>query len=259
MQYDFLSDLIINDIRVATTSFTETGACASRTNRSNWAILLKFEGQTIYQTPSGEEFISDIDNIVVLPKGCSYKWKCTKAGHFIVIEFDADKIFDSIITFKNISGEKILKAMQEIELCYLSKSPTNKLKEMRGLYALFADLLESAQKSYIPHSKEQKLSPATQYIAKNYNENITNAKLAKLTGLSEVYFRKLFKEIYKTSPINFVHELRVKKAKAMLKTDYSRITDIALALGYCDIYDFSRDFKKHTGFSPKEYAKTSRK
>jgi len=259
VQYDFLSDLIINDIRVATTSFTETGACASRRNRSNWAILLKFEGQTIYQIPSGEEFISNIDNIVVLPKGCSYKWKCTKAGHFIVIEFDADKSYDNIIVFKDVNGEKFLKAMQEVEHCYLAKSPTYKLKELRSLYGLFADLLEQEQKNYIPHSKEQRLSPAVEYITKNYDKNITNAQLAKLTGLSEVYFRKLFKEIYKTSPINFVHELRVKKAKAMLKTDYSRITDIALALGYCDIYDFSRDFKKHTGFSPKEYAKTSRK
>ena len=56
-----------------------------------------------------------------------------------------------------------------------------------------------------------------------------------------------------TSPISYVHELRIKKAKEMLKSDYGSITDIAQSLGYLNIYDFSRTFKKYVGISPSKY------
>ena len=41
----------------------------------------------------------------------------------------------------------------------------------------------------------------------------------------------------------------------MLKSDHSSITDIAYSLGYNNVYEFSRNFKNHTGKSPLMYAK----
>jgi YesN/AraC family two-component response regulator len=41
----------------------------------------------------------------------------------------------------------------------------------------------------------------------------------------------------------------------MLKSDYGNITNVAESLGYLNIYDFSRTFKKHTGISPTKYEK----
>jgi len=43
----------------------------------------------------------------------------------------------------------------------------------------------------------------------------------------------------------------------MLKSDYGSISDIAVSLGYSNIYEFSRTFKKHTGLSPTEYLKSN--
>ncbi len=102
--------------------------------------------------------------------------------------------------------------------------------------------------------KMAKLLPAVEYIHANYGANISNDSLAALTGLSTAYFRQLFKEAYGTSPIEYVKQLKIKKAKEMLRGDFGSITDIATSLGYMSIYDFSRDFKKHTGVSPSIYA-----
>ena len=43
------------------------------------------------------------------------------------------------------------------------------------------------------------------------------------------------------------------KAKDMLESESSSVTDIAYAPGYNDVYEFSRDFKKQVGLSPSRY------
>ena len=71
-----------------------------------------------------------------------------------------------------------------------------------------------------------------------------------VVGLSTVYFRKLFSVVMGVSPINYARSLRLEKAQEMLKSDYGSLSDVATSLGYPSLYDFSRDFKKHTGSSP---------
>ena len=55
------------------------------------------------------------------------------------------------------------------------------------------------------------------------------------------------------SPTAYVHKLRIEKAKEMLKSDYGNLSDVAVSLGYLNLYDFSRDFKKHTEVPPSKY------
>ena len=71
--------------------------------------------------------------------------------------------------------------------------------------------------------------------------------------MSTVYYRKLFTEVMGVPPITYARQLRIEKAKEMLKSDYITLTDIATSLGYSSLYDFSRDFKKHTGVAPSKY------
>ena len=71
--------------------------------------------------------------------------------------------------------------------------------------------------------------------------------------MSYVYFRKLFKSVMGQSPIVYARSVRIRKAKEMLKGDYGSLSDVAYSLGYPSLYDFSRDFKKHTGVPPSKY------
>jgi ABC-type lipoprotein export system ATPase subunit len=53
-------------------------------------------------------------------------------------------------------------------------------------------------------------------------------------------------------------KVALEKAKAILKSDYDTIEQVALSVGYNSIYHFSRMFKQYTGINPSEYAKASR-
>lgn len=254
MHSNILSDLIITKIYSATTIYTEKNTKTIRNNRSCWAIVIKYEGETIYIS-KGKEFVSDINNLVILPKGCSYEWRCTQSGHFSIIEFESELVCSDIFSFSVKNSQTFLKLFKELEYKRTLKKPMYEVEGIRDTYSIILMLTQSIQKNYLPSEKRSKISPALDYIAKNYNKNINNDSLAKLTGLSTVYFRKLFTKSIGISPMAYVHELRIKKAKEMLESDYGSITYIAQSLGYLNIYDFSRAFKKHTGISPSKYEK----
>jgi len=114
-------------------------------------------------------------------------------------------------------------------------------------------LLNAVPARYTPGEKHRKIAPALDFIVKNPQLHPSNEQLAKLCKMSTVYFRKTFTEATGVSPIAYTRNLRIKKAREMLRSDYGSITDIALSLGYNNIYDFSRDFKKHTGVPPTKY------
>lgn len=254
MEYDFLSNLIIKKIHSVTAMFSEADKKSKRVNRPYWAIIHKYEGETKYYC-NGKYYFSNSDNMIILPKGSTYEWSCTKSGHYYCIEFDSDLTSKEILPVQNIDSEKIFKLFKEAEYKHLLKQPLYELECIKDTYLIILEMLGRQSKKYIPANRSEKLKPVMEYIAKNYNSTIKNDDLSYLAGMSTVYFRKLFTSVYGTSPINYIHKLRIKKAKEMLQSDYSSITDIALALGYTNIYDFSRDFKKHTGISPNKYAK----
>ena len=252
MNLDILSDLVISKVYSATTLYTEKKTKIKRSNRSCWAIVIKYEGETIY-TSNKKNHLSNIHNLVILPKGCSYEWYCSHSGHFSIIEFESELVYNDIFSFPVNNSEKILKLFKELEYKRTIRKPMYEIESIRDTYSILLILTQFIQKKYLPTEKTNKIKPALEYIANNYNKNIKNDVLANLCNLSNVYFRKLFTEIMGTSPISYVQELRIKKAKEMLKSDYGSITDIAQSLGYLNIYDFSRTFKKYTGVSPSKY------
>ncbi len=252
MNLEILSDLIITKVYSATTMYTEKNAKTKRNNRQNWAIVIKYEGETLYDT-GRKIYLSNINNLVILPKGCSYEWCCTNSGHYSIIEFESKLTCNDIFVFPVKNSEKILKLFKELEYKRTLRKSMCEAESIRDTYSIILMLTQAVPEKYLPIEKRNKISPALDYIAKNYNTDIKNDDLAQITGLSTVYFRKLFTDIIGISPINYIHELRIKKAKEMLKSDYGSITDIAQSLGYLNIYDFSRAFKKYVGVAPSKY------
>lgn len=249
---NLLSEIVIQKIYSATSVYTEKGASAKRDDRPCFALVLKYEGETVYDC-AGEKIVSNLSNLVIIPKGSYYTWECTKAGHFLSLEFKCDAKIDRIIPVPISNGEEILHILKGIERKRLMKKSMYETECIRDAYNLLLKLGETQEKKYVPREKSGKLLPVIEFISKNLSADIKNDDLAKMIGVSTVYFRKLFTEVYGMSPMNYVKNLRIKKAKEMLRSDHGSIIDIAFSLGYSNIYDFSRDFKKHTGIPPSKY------
>ncbi|PKM49902.1 MAG: AraC family transcriptional regulator [Firmicutes bacterium HGW-Firmicutes-7] len=92
------------------------------------------------------------------------------------------------------------------------------------------------------------------YVAKNYMNKISFNDLAIESHISRTYLSVLFnKEVGSTFP-EYLTKYRINKAIEIIKSKNVHLTEIATLVGYSDYSHFSKVFKKHTGYSPKEYS-----
>ncbi|MEK4154161.1 helix-turn-helix domain-containing protein [Paenibacillus sp. FSL R10-2779] len=103
-------------------------------------------------------------------------------------------------------------------------------------------------------SQKTDLSEVRKYIEENFTKHLSLAHLANLSGLSSSYFSSAFKQEYILSPMEYVTQLRIQKAKQLLQKEDVRLKFIAEAVGYSDEFYFSRVFKKVEGISPTMYS-----
>lgn len=99
------------------------------------------------------------------------------------------------------------------------------------------------------------ISDAKAYIEENYGQEISLDGLSRELGISPQYFSKLFKKEVGVNFIEYLTQLRLKKAKEIMKDGGKSIKEICYMVGYTDPNYFSRIFRKHTDLSPTEYIK----
>lgn len=94
------------------------------------------------------------------------------------------------------------------------------------------------------------------YIHTHYREKITLESLAELTGLSTFYLSSRIKKETGQSLTDNINTVRVEAGKKLLLEDNANIIDVSQQVGFGYQNHFSTVFKKVTGMTPTEYAKT---
>ena len=233
-----------------------------RRNRGCWAIAVKLAGRTVYYS-EGKEFVSDPDHIVLLPQGATYKNVFEEFGECFMVEFEANYASDlppSITSYPVSRKHDFVNKAINIERLWTFKKPAYELFCVSGLYDLLAKLYETELSGYYSSSKYKVIEPAIKYLEENYaNPDLSSDDMARVSGISSVYFRKIFSTVFGQSPMRYLQSIRMEKAKDMLSGDYTPITNIAESVGFKSIYHFSKIFKKVTGYTPTEYARRNQK
>jgi AraC-like DNA-binding protein len=78
------------------------------------------------------------------------------------------------------------------------------------------------------------------------------AALARRAGCSPDHFARLFRDALDVSPLDFIVQTRIARARELLGESSLTIGQIADALGYSSPYFFSRQIKQHTGLTPSD-------
>ncbi len=102
-------------------------------------------------------------------------------------------------------------------------------------------------------SESKKLETVFQYMLDHHQRTIKLEEVAKVANLSVSAFCRFFKLRTRKTFSQFVNEFRISVAcKKLLLDDFS-ISEICYEVGFTNLSNFNRQFKKITGFTPSEY------
>lgn len=132
---------------------------------------------------------------------------------------------------------------------------------MDELRSKFYQLIqECIQVNSVPDGNARnRIRMSLKYIEDNYNRDISVNELAELFYVSPNYYSTMFKQESGSTTVNYIKELRLKKACEYLRSSDRSIADISKEVGYEDSQYFFRVFKKSIGLTPLDYRKSHRK
>jgi AraC-like DNA-binding protein len=97
---------------------------------------------------------------------------------------------------------------------------------------------------------------ATDYLQEHYAEHISLASLSAALGTNVSQIKRVFQEQVGKSMVEYLTALRISQAKRLIREGRLNFSQVAEQVGYDSIYYFSSLFKKRTGMTMSEYAKS---
>lgn len=94
---------------------------------------------------------------------------------------------------------------------------------------------------------------ATAFVNEHLSENISLEDTAQEVNVSPFYLSKLFKEEKNVNYVAYITDVRMEKARELLKDHRLSIKEISAAIGYSDQNYFSRIFRNKFGMTPTEF------
>ena len=221
----------------------------------------------VYVLSDGAEYLFDgvshiakKGDVIYLARGSNYDIKVTANNyHYIVVNFTFDTplilentIFSSVFEDLFTEFSKILKL-------FMLSGFSNQLEIKSLLYHIYSVISTDTAYKYTSVSQRQIFKSIEKKLLESaFDSELNITEIIKSTNISEVHFRRIFKQIYGVSPIAYVTNLRISQAKNLLSTSKVPIQKIAEDCGYTSSYYFTRAFKRITKMTPSEYRASTR-
>jgi AraC-like DNA-binding protein len=98
----------------------------------------------------------------------------------------------------------------------------------------------------------ERIVAAKVFIDENYHEAINLDEISQKAFLSRYHFHRLFSQVYKRTPHQYLTLKRIEKAKDLL-AENKQVIDVCNEVGFESLGSFSTLFKKEIGFAPTYY------
>lgn len=141
----------------------------------------------------------------------------------------------------------------------VSKELNCNSKQFFEAQSIFIKLLACLQTQDNAKNELTQMSLSIQkFLKKNFNKKITAATLSEHFDARPNYIVRVLRQTIGLSPAEFLMQYRMEEATQWLLNTDTSVEDIALNVGFQNIYYFSTSFKKYTGVSPTKYRQNAK-
>lgn len=212
--------------------------------------LLKVDKSAVedYLKCGVKDDFDDFFDAFILPLGkTAFKSSIVKNYVFM------DIVFTTARFVRELGGdvEQVLPGLDQIETVLTNIKTIEQIKEQAHQILTDALTFRDGQANGLHAGVAQQ---AKEYIEHHYADpDISLRAVADQVGHSPCHFSTLFGEETGRTFKEYLTELRIKRAKELMRTTTLRSSEISDQVGYNDPHYFSLVFRKNTGLSPKEF------
>lgn len=125
---------------------------------------------------------------------------------------------------------------------------------LKLLHLLFQyNYVYSSKQSIDGYRREEKIRKIIDYISEHYQEDLSIKLLAELCGYSPTHFMNFFKKNLGVSCMDYLIHYRLRKATELLQHSTLSVLEIASSVGFSNLSNFNRQFKKVYKTTPRKY------
>lgn len=226
--------------------------CEKRTYSRDFATHIHHYGQLLFPLEGSMQIETHrqalqlkSEHCLFIPPGCSHTFRAIGRNEFLILDLPKHYLSEN-----------------EHHRAGVLMDIDERWKSVR--YLLLEELQDSNVSSetalthlghFIGHTLQQQSYRSIQYIHDHYARSITVEELARMEHYHPAYFPVWFRKVTGRSPSAYIHHIRLKEAKRMLKETDWPITVIGQEVGYAHPSSFTRMFARYEGMSPQTYRK----
>lgn len=196
----------------------------------------------------GQATTEERQNVIYIPPGSSHSFYAKAANQFFVFDapgFYLPKGMGESARFCGLNGR--WQAVRSLLFEEVGSEPASSPR-LADLFRYISGLLN-----------EDNCSASLNYIMNHFDKQVTVRQLAEIEHFNPTYYVEWFKRSFGTSPIAYIRELRLNKAKELLANTSYTIMQIAQQIGYENQATLTRLFQKEIGMTPGAYRQKCRK
>ncbi len=150
----------------------------------------------------------------------------------------------------------ISEALDDVLPLIFSRPPLYELTVKARMLSAFAAMLAypgTPRRTARSPSNAAGIKAAIGYIQENFRAPISTESLARLSGMSQGHFCRVFKQYTLRTPVEFINNVRLSHAAALLRDPGVRVLDAALDSGFNSVSYFIEVFRGAFGTTPSRY------
>lgn len=235
----------------------------------NYQILYCTEGSGIFRTGDRDYTINKGDAFFFRPD-IPHEYRPTTepwATKWIVFSGSAAGNISDYLGFGNTEVFS-LRSLRDFDMqvdalydMFWCDDPDKEIKSSCMMYRLIIKMGEcigNAPKAggMTQNEKYEKISAVTELMKTRYKDDLSLDCMAATIGVTTNHLCRLFNQVYGTTPLKYLTQLRLNMAKYYLSSPKNlKVKDIAEAVGFHDASYFCAVFKKSEGMTPDDFRK----